>query len=122
MRVFEAFPDNLVPYRFLKLSRGEVYGNRIVKSRDLIGLFKSRAGIVSVGDRETRESSSTMHVKPEDFEITGALEDFFVGNGIEYLGSQFEIIGATEGKNHEGVVEHFRLTLERTKNVNESVS
>lgn len=111
MDVFSLFTQT--PFTYLKISRGEVYGNQVEEEKELIGVFKLRSGMTQSNNQENRESSATLHAHPEDF--TAGEE--IVGNGIRYDGKDYDILGATEGKNfHTGVVEHIRLTLGRTEN------
>ena len=115
MTVFESFEQ--ITYTYLVLSRGEVYGNRIVSETDHQGVFKLRSGMNSMNNQETRESSATLHIHPEDI----ADGDEIVGNGIRYAGKDYSITGFTEGRNFDtNDVEHYRLTLERTENVDQS--
>jgi len=109
MTVFDAFKQ--ITYTYLVVSRGEVYGNRILSETDHLGVFKIRSGMTAVNGRETRESSATLHIHPEDI----ANGDEIVGNGIRYAGKDYAIVGMTEGRNFDtNEIEHYTATLERT--------
>lgn len=103
--VFDVFRE--VPYNFLTISRGTVYGNRITSTTPLKGIFKLRSGLIQ-GDMELAESSATLHAHPEDF----ADIDEIVGNGVEIGGEYYQITGVTDGRNFEsGTSEHLTFTL-----------
>lgn len=112
MTVFDAFKETTFTY--LTISRGEVYGNRIVAEKPLRGIVKIREGMISQANQETRKSNSTVHVHPEDFfRLT---REQVIGNGIRYGGADYSIIGVTEGRNFDtNQVEHLTLTLERAE-------
>lgn len=115
--VFDVF--SLVEMNYLEISSGTVYGNRITSKRPIMGIFKSRAGMVTSNNMEAHTSSSTVHVMPKDFPEIMAEDnqyaiDELVGNGIEYAGQFYRISGATGGKNFDnGELEHITLTLEK---------
>lgn len=107
--VFDVFEQ--VPYEFLEVSRGGVYGNRITESHDAMGVFKLRNEMVQVNNQEVRQSAATLHVKPDESFISSIA----VGQGIRCQGQDYEIIGQTGGDNYDnGVREHYRLTLQNT--------
>lgn len=107
MDVFRAFPE--INYTYLEISRGGVYGNRIVSERELKGIFKLRSGMTSSNNQELRESNATLKVHPSDFS-----SNELVGNGIRIDTVDYQIVGMTESKNFEnGKTEHLNLTLER---------
>lgn len=104
--VFTLFKE--VPYKFLVISRGNVYGNMVTDSKSLTGVFKRRQGMTSGVDMELRQSSATLHAHPEDF----ADYDKIIGNGVEVDGEYYQILGMTEGKNFDnGITEHLTFTL-----------
>lgn len=106
--VFDVFRE--VPLTYLVLNRARVYGNLIVSTKDITGVFKVRGGMNTVNGLEAKDSSATAHVHPEDFEDI----DDIVGNGIRYNGVDYEIVGLTEGRNfNNNEVEHYTLTLNR---------
>lgn len=112
--VFDAFPEGIEPYTFLQVSRGTMAGNIIVSKFETEGLFKIRNGKTVSNNQETRDSSSTLHIYPfESFiELVGGYKKL-VGHGIRIGGDDFDIVGATGGKNYEtGEIEHYRLTLD----------
>lgn len=115
--VFDMFKE--VPFIYLTISRGEVYGNRITDQKTLQGVVKIKEGMVSQGNQETRKSNSTAHVHPEDF--ADLTREQIIGNGISYCGADYSIIGVTEGRNFDtNKVEHLTLTLERTEYVSDN--
>ena len=117
MTVFEAFEQ--ITYTYLEVSRGETYGNRITKETDHLGVFKLRSGMTQSNNMETRESSATLHIHPEDAVGGGEI----VGNGIRYDGKDYKIVGVTEGRNFAtNEIEHYTLTLERAEYVSESAT
>lgn len=110
--VFDMFSE--VPFEYLTISRGEVYGNRIISQKTLHGIVKIKEGMISQGNQEIRKSNSTVHVHPEDF--TGLTCEQIIGNGICYGSADYSIIGVTEGRNFDtNKVEHLTLTLERAE-------
>lgn len=112
--VFDVF--DLSDYTFLKISRGGVYGNVIEESYPAEGVFKLRSGMVQANNQESRQSDSTLHVKPDESFIADITVDgkiLFVGHGIRVQGKEYEITGATGGQNYEtNELEHYRLTLQ----------
>lgn len=117
MTVFDVFKQ--VDYKYLEISRGEVYGNRIVSATPLKGVFKLRNGQTEspANDMEVRNSSATLHAHPEDFDDVNTL----VGNGIRYDGQIYEVKNVTGGMNFDnGQMEHLTLTLEVADYVDES--
>lgn len=109
MDVFQAFTNST--YTYLTISRGGARGNTITASQDAQGVFKLRNGMVMVNNQESRQSDATLHVRPDE---TFATNDM-VGNGIRKDGLDYEIIAQTAGENFDnGVLEHYRLTLQRT--------
>lgn len=117
MTVFDMFVE--VPFEYLTISRGEVYGNRIISQKTLRGIVKIKEGMVSQGNQETRKSSNTVHVHPEDFvDLTC---ERIIGNGIRYNNADYSIVGVTEGRNFDtNEIEHLTLTLERAEYVGDN--
>lgn len=108
MTVFDAFKQ--VEYTYLEISRGEVYGNRIISEKKLMGVFKDREGMTSSNNQEAYQSSATLHAKPQDYQSVAEV----VGNGIRVNGRDYTITGVTSGMNFsDGVLEHYTFTLER---------
>lgn len=104
--VFGHFPS--VSYKFLRIARGTVKGDKIVSAETFEGIFKLRDGMVQ-GEREVATSDATLHVHPGDFE-----DSDLVGNGVLVDGKTYRIAGLTAGNNFQtGETEHYRLTLER---------
>ena len=117
MTVFDMFVE--VPFEYLTISRGEVYGNRIIGQKTLRGIVKIKEGIISQGNQEIRKSNNTVHVHPEDF--VGLTCEQIIGNGIRYNNADYSIIGVTEGSNFDtNEIEHLTLTLERAEYVGDN--
>lgn len=115
--VFDMFSE--VPFEYLIISRGEVYGNRIISRRTLRGIVKVKEGMISQGNQETRKSNNTIHAHPEDF--AGLTCEQIIGNGIRYNNADYSIIGVTEGRNfNTNEIEHLILTLERAEYVSDN--
>ena len=96
-------------YKFLIISRGGVYGNVITASYDAFGVFKLRDGKTVSNNQELKQSSSTLHIKPDETFIS-SLE---IGQGIQIDGNDYEITGLTGGDNyHNGFREHYTATLQ----------
>lgn len=105
--VFDVFES--VPYQFLEISRGGVYGNRITATHDATGVFKLRNEMVQVNNQELRQSAATLHIHPDE----PFLSSIDVGQGIRCQGQDYEIIGQTGGQNFDdGELEHYTLTLQ----------
>lgn len=114
--VFDVFEE--VPYQFLKVSRGGVYGNRITATQDAYGIYKRRNDMVQVNNQELRQSAATLHIHPDEAFIADITVDdkiLLVGNGVRVEGVDYEIIGDTGGGNFDdGELEHYTLTLQVT--------
>lgn len=111
--VFDVFKE--IPYTFLEIAQSHVCGDLIKSERELRGIFKDKAGQVQSGNMQSIESTSTLHVHPEDFpQIASCTE--LIGQGVIVNGQKYSIEGATAGTNFEtGAIEHFRLTLQKTE-------
>lgn len=108
MTVFDVFQET--PYKFLKINRGEVFGNTITDEVNLMGIFKQRENQETMSNMELNISSATLHAHPEDFTDFSNL----VGQGIEVDGTDYEITNMTRGTNFDnGQVEHLTFTLQR---------
>lgn len=114
--VFDVFSETT--YTFLEISRGNVYGDRIVSERTLSGVFKLKTGMTSNNNMEVVDADATLHAHPEDFEVpTSSL----VGQGIQVNGVNYKIEGVSEGKNFDtGIVEHIYMRLQKDNFVGES--
>lgn len=117
--VFDVFQET--PYTFLQLVQGGARGNSVKASTETTGVFKERTGMVQNNNLETRESSSTLHIHPnEPFIATlQALvggNEFLVGQGIRATKNgftqEYRILGQVEGFNFEtNELEFYLLTL-----------
>lgn len=113
--VFDVFQE--VEFEYLTISRGTVYGNRILDIKTLRGIVKIDEDMTA-GDRETRKSGSRVHAHLEDFD--GLIAEEIVGNGIRYEGADYTITGVSEGRNFDNnEVEHLTLMLERANYVSD---
>lgn len=112
MDVFSVFTST--PYTFLKVSRGGVYGNVIQSQTTAQGIFKLRDGMEATQTSENRQSTATLHIRPTEAFISDVGNEL-VGHGIRKDGKDYEILGVTGGMNyHNGSMEHYTLTLDRT--------
>lgn len=109
MDIFTSFKQ--VPYTFLKLGQGGIYGNGTLESTDAYGVFKLRRGVTQGSDLQNATSSATLHIKPSEAFLEGL--ESIEGNGVEVAGKKYRIIGVTEGMNFQtGRLEHYTLTLQ----------
>ena len=117
--VFDVFPT--APYKFLRVNRGTVDGNVVTESYDAFGIFKYREGMTMSNNQESRQSETTLKIKPSESFLSEVLDPetnkpSLVGHGIQYDGQDYEIVGYTTGTNYEtNILEHYRLTLQRTQ-------
>lgn len=112
MTVFDVFAE--VPYEFLTIARGNVYGNRITASRPLKGVFKLKSKMDKANGMELLDSDATLHAHPEDFASTNTND--LVGQGIRVNGQDYSIEGASEGMNFDnGVLEFIYMRLQKAK-------
>jgi len=114
VEIFDVF--DLSDYTFLEIKRGTVAGDVILSTTEAQGVFKLRTGMVSTSNEESRQSTSTLHVRSTEPYITSVGADKapekLIGHGIRCQGGEYEITGATGGDNYEtGAREHYRLTL-----------
>lgn len=110
MTVFDVFEE--VPFTYIVLSRGTVYGNEPQSKKCLSGIFKLREGKEETASNgELPISSATLHVHPEDFDNPNGI----VGNAVRINGITYDITNMTKGTNFDnGNSEHYTLTLQRT--------
>lgn len=112
MTVFDVFVE--IPYDFLSISRGSVYGNRITDSRQLMGVFKLKSKMDKANGMELLNSDATLHAHPEDFSNINTND--LVGQGIRVNGQCYSIEGVSEGMNYDsGVVEHIYMRLQKAE-------
>lgn len=110
--VFSQF--ELTRYTFLRVKRGGVTGNSIVKRYYASGVFKKRSDLVRGDNSETKESNTTLHVRPDE-RFLDDTERNLVGHGVIVAGKKYEIISQTSGKNfHTGEVEHYTAVLQES--------
>lgn len=110
MTVFDVFTQ--VPYQFLVIKRGNVYGNRIISERNLMGIFKLKSGMEKANGMELLNSDATLHAHPEDFADTNPND--LVGQGVRVNGQTYSIEGISEGMNfNNGILEHLYMRLQK---------
>lgn len=110
MTVFDVFAE--VPYEFLIIKRGNVYGNRIVESRLLNGVFKLKSNMAKANGMELLDSDATLHAHPEDFADINTND--LVGQGVRVNGQNYSIEGVSEGVNYDnGMLEHIYMKLQK---------
>lgn len=109
MTVFDVFEE--IPFTYIEIDRGTVYGNENDKETNLMGIFKLREGKETAGNIELPISTATLHVHPEDFNGANGI----VGNAVRVNGITYDITNVTGGSNFDtGVMEHLTLSLQRT--------
>lgn len=112
--VFDVFPD--ATYSFLKISRGEVYGNVIQQVYTATGVLDIDGGMITSNNQEAYQSNSLVYVKPDEIFISDITDDKginFIGNGIRAYGKDYEVIGYGVGINQDSQeIEHYELTLQ----------
>lgn len=112
MTVFDVFTQ--IPYEFLTISRGRVYGNRVMGKRELMGVFKLKSNMQRANGMELLESDAALHAHPEDF--AGTNTNDLVGQGIRVNGQDYSIEGVSEGMNYDnGVLEHIYMKLQKAE-------
>lgn len=108
--VFTAFRE--IPYKFLEITRGTVYGNQIKSETELMGVFKLRANQATNQNIEMFQSNATLHAHPEDFKAYSSAD--LVGQGVRVDEIDYEITNVTAGLNFDsGITEHLTFTLQR---------
>lgn len=112
MSVFDVFVQ--VPYEFLTIKRGQVYGNRIIATKSLMGVFKLKSKMDKANGMELLDSDATLHGHPEDF--AGINTNDLVGQGVRVNGQDYSIEGVSEGFNYNnGVLEHIYMRLQKAQ-------
>lgn len=116
MTVFDVFSQ--IDYTFLEISRGNVYGNRVINRRVLRGVFKLREKMSTSNNMETVDSDARLHAHTNDFTVN---PHELVGQGVEVNGQQYSIEGVSVGANFDnGVIEHLRFELQKANFVEDS--
>jgi hypothetical protein len=109
MDVFSLFETT--PYTFQVLGQGGIYGNKVLETHNAEGIFKLRRGITQGRDMQNATSTATLHIRSTESFLEG-LSDL-AGNGIQYKGQNYRIVGVTDGTNFDNnVLEHITLTLQ----------
>lgn len=113
--VFDLFAND--QYTFLQLE-SRTGGNKILAEYAAEGIVKLRDGMVQNDNMETRESSSTIHIKPTEAFVAD-LGANLVGHGIRITKGSYEvatyrIIGQQEGFDFDnGRLEFYKVTIKR---------
>lgn len=116
--VFDCFSSR--NFQYLEISRGQIGGNKIISRKDMSGVIKIRKGITSdnknseIYGRGKESDFTTIHIRP----INGISTNILIGNGVSIDETEYEIIGATEGRNFStGEIEHIKLILREVEYV-----
>ena len=110
MLVFDVMDE--VSYQYLEISRGGVYGNRIVGTHNATGVADLDGGMVTSNNQETHESNSLLYIHPTETFLPTNPKDF-IGQGVRIDGNDYESIGYGAGRNQDdGTIEHYELTLQ----------
>ena len=113
--MFELFAN--APYTFLQLEACSG-GNSIVQETSAYGIVKLRDGMVQSDNMETRNSDSTIHIKPSE-PFVATVAGNMVGHGIRAVNYDgklvtYRITGQTEGMDFDtGKLEFYRVTLKK---------
>lgn len=112
--IFDLF--TLTSYTFLQLDNG-MGGNKVVSETETIGIVKLRDGMVQTDNMETREATSTIHVKPDE-PFLAALDGNLVGHGVRCeknsTDAVYRIESQVEGFDFDtGTLEFIKVTLKR---------
>lgn len=112
--VFDLFTTT--DYTFLQLS-SKSGGNVIVSETEANGVVKLRDGMLQTDNMETREATSTVHVRPTE-PFLATLDNNLVGHGIrvEKNGNEatYRIESQVEGFDFDtGKLDFLKLTLKR---------
>jgi hypothetical protein len=100
-------------YTFLQLEK-QLVGNVIKAEYEATGIVKLRDGLNVSDNMEVFDSSSTIHIRPNE-PFVATLNGKLVGNGIRTAdGVTYRIEGQLEGKDFDtGAIEFYKLTLKR---------
>lgn len=115
MEVFEVFPEAIIPCTFLELNQGGVLGNTVKSQHEFEGILKERKGMTQNQNMELKESTSTLHVKPDE-PFIATVGGSLIGHGIKATKNgrteTYRIIGYPDGHDFdEGESDFFWLTL-----------
>lgn len=108
--VFDLFTTT--NYTFLQLDSGSG-GNKVVEEYEANGIVKLRDGMVQVDNMEAFDSTSTIHIRPDESFVT-ALGGNLVGHGVRVNDQDYRIEGQVEGYDFDtGELEFYKVTLKR---------
>lgn len=115
MTIFDLFTTT--SYTFLELA-SQSGGNTVLSETETTGIVKLRDGMIQTDNMEQRESTSTIHIRPnEPFAIS--LGGNLVGHGIRvakgnHESAEYRIESQTEGYDFDlGRLEFYLVTLKR---------
>ena len=117
MNPFDLFPEAIQPITFLELNEGGILGNTIKSTHTFNGILKERKGMTQNQNMELKESTSTLHIPPQEAFIA-LVGGELVGHGIRATknGStvDYRIVGQPEGYDFDtGELEFFWVTLKQ---------
>lgn len=112
--VFDLFTTT--NYTFLQLDSGSG-GNKVVEEFEANGIVKLRDGMVQVDNMEAFDSTSTIHIRPDEPFIT-TLGGNLVGHGVivekDNHEAVYRIEGQVEGYDFDtGQLKFYKVTLKR---------
>lgn len=113
--IFDLFENT--SYTFLQLD-SKSGGNEVVESWDASGIVKLRDGMVQVDNMEAFDSTSTIHIKPNE-PFVATLGGNLVGHGVRvekdnHDSAEYRIEGQVEGYDFDlGAIEFYKVTLKR---------
>lgn len=119
MNPFDAFPEAIITCEFLQLAQGGARGNSIIATTSFGGILKERKGMSTNQNMELKESTSTLHIRPDE-PFLATVQGDMVGHGIRATknGSTvtYRIVGQPEGYDfNAGINEFFWVTLKKEK-------
>jgi hypothetical protein len=113
--MFNLFAND--PYTFLKLE-SKTGGNAVITQYQTQGVVKLRDGMLQADNMETRQATSTVHIKPTEAFVAD-LGANLVGHGIrvskgDYEVANYRIESQVEGYDFDsGTLEFYKVTLKR---------
>lgn len=112
--MFDLFPEAVIPCTFLELHQGGILGNTVASEHEFGGILKERKGMSANQNMELKESTSTLHIRPDEPFISqvGSL----VGHGVRItkngVTETYRIVGQPDGLDFDtGATEFYRVTL-----------
>lgn len=114
MDVFDVFSEAIIPCTFLELNQGGVLGNTVASEHEFGGILKERKGMSTNQNMELKESTSTLHIRPDEPFIAEVGK--LVGHGMKItkngMTETYRIVGQNDGYDFdEGETDFFYVTL-----------